>query len=49
MKHRIIPMNEPRTKYLDTITLSDGSIIKRYKYYFSGKMEIIEEYIYRAK
>jgi hypothetical protein len=41
-------MKFPRVEYFDTITLSDGSIIKRYKHYFSGKMEIIEEYVYRA-
>lgn len=38
-------MNEPRVEYLDTIKLSNGSVIKRYKHYFSGKMEIIEEVI----
>lgn len=38
-------MNEPRTEYLDTIKLSNGDIIKRYKHYFSGKMEITESLI----
>ena len=38
-------MEEPRIEYLDTITLSDGRLIKRYKHYFSGKMEIKEVYI----
>jgi len=42
-------MEGKRVEYLDTIKLSNGDIIKRYKHYFSGKMEIIEEIIYRAK
>lgn len=34
-------------EYLDTIELPDGTVIKRYKKYFSGKMEIVEEIIYK--
>ena len=39
---------EEGTEYLDTIKLSNGSVINRYKHFFSGKMEIIEVYIYRS-